>query len=231
MAEKIDFVLDFGAHALLRLLTSYASDFSTVLDIGSGGGEHAKFLRLFGKRAYTTDLHEEADYQGDFLTYEFPEKFDAVFCSHVLEHQRNVGMFLEKIYTVLSDNGVLAIAVPCHARDTLISGHITSWNAGILIYNLVLAGFDCSAAHVHQGQDLNLVVRKRPARGGDVLGPSAWSSVADLAPYFPFPVQDYMNCEILNIDWGTGYNLPPIGRPVTLHINSRTFGEVTFDWT
>jgi len=121
---------------------------------------------LFGKEAYSTDLYEDADYKGDFLGYEFNRKFDAVFCSHVLEHQRNVGLFIEKIYDVLADDGILAIAVPCHDRKILLGGHITSWNAGLLVYNLILGGFDCAGAHIFQGADLNLVVRKKPARGG-----------------------------------------------------------------
>lgn len=230
MSEKIDFTLDFGAHALLRLLTSYANDFSTLLDVGAGAGDHTKFLKLFGKEAYSIDLHEAADYQGDFLTYEFPGKFDAVFCSHALEHQRNVGLFLEKIYDVLSDDGILALSVPCHPRERLVGGHISSWNAGLLTYNLILAGFDCSAAHIHQGLDLNFVTRKRPARGGDILGPSAWTGVMELAPHFPFPVEEGMNCEVLNVNWGADYKLPAIGRPITLHIKSRTLGEVTLEW-
>ena len=66
-------------------------------------------------------------------------------------------------------------------------------------------------------------------RGGDILSPSAWASVTELAPYFPFPVQEQIDCELLSINWGSGYNLPAVGRPVTVHLQGITLGEVTLD--
>ena len=42
----------------------------------------------------------------------------------------------------MKDDGVLAITVP-PGESLVIGGHLTNWNAGILLYNLVLAGFDC----------------------------------------------------------------------------------------
>ena len=229
MAESHDFSLDWGAHALLELLCFYGNDFKTVLDVGGGKGEHTRFLKLFGKQASIIDLHEEADYQGDFQSYEFPHKFDAIFCSHVLEHQRNVGMFIERLYDVLADDGILAIAVPCHSRQIMLGGHITNWNAGLLVYNLILGGFDCSEARIFQGVDLNLVMRKKPARGGDILTSSAWTLPTELSQYFPFPVEQGGNCEITQVNWRSDYCLPAIGRPVSLHIRGQAIGDATVD--
>ena len=83
--------------------------------------------------------------------------------AHVLEHQRNVGAFLERLHALLVEGGVLAITVPVHPRERLIAGHLTSWNAGLLCYNLVLAGFDCRAARVLQTRDLTVLVERSPA--------------------------------------------------------------------
>ena len=44
----------------------------------------------------------EADFHGDYLSVEFGRPFDAIWCSHVFEHQRHPGRFLEKIFRDLS---------------------------------------------------------------------------------------------------------------------------------
>jgi SAM-dependent methyltransferase len=200
------FRIDWGLHGLLGLLAEY--QFSTVLDIGSGQGEHARLLRRFNKEVYAVDLNREADYVGDFLEIDFNRRFDAIWCSHVLEHQRNVGRFLDKLFACLEENGVLAISVPCHPRSRLVPGHVTTWNAGLLCYNLVLAGFDCREARFIQTVDLSLLVRKRRATGPDI-GTSAASgldledgdSLAALARFFPFPVEGVIDAEVLECDW------------------------------
>ena len=52
----------------------------------------------------------------------FEQKFDVVFCSHVIEHQRDVGLFLDKIFDILSDNGILIISAPKHPQKGLSQG-------------------------------------------------------------------------------------------------------------
>ena len=46
--------MDWGVHALLKLLADY--QFDSVLDIGSGKGEHKRFLETFGKRVFSVDV-------------------------------------------------------------------------------------------------------------------------------------------------------------------------------
>lgn len=214
--EVLKFEMFWGLHALLQLINKHDSEFKTVLDIGAGAGEHSRFLQLYDKETFSVDLHKSADYVGDFMTCNIDRKFDVVWCSHVLEHQRNIGAFLEKIYAVLEDDGLLAISVPVHPRERLISGHITSWNAGLLIYNLVLAGFDCREASFIQTFDLSLIVRKRPASGGDVLSSAGYAPLEELAHYFPFPVTTGANAEVRSLNWNENYRLKSLGRPVTL---------------
>ena len=167
------FTIDWGVHGMLALLSDY--QFRSVLDIGSGSGEHARLFRHFGKTVYSVDLNRNADYVGDFLDAEIDQRFDVVWCCHVLEHQRNVGYFLEKLFDCLTDDGILAISVPSHPRERLVPGHVTSWNAGLLCYNLILAGFDCRQARFLQTQtgDLSLLVRKHRAVGSDIGGTAA----------------------------------------------------------
>ncbi len=124
-AEEIpsyDLQINGGLYTIFRLLCDY--DFKTVLDIGSGLGGHAELFKLFDKDVYSVDLHHDADYVGDFLDVEFKQKFDVFWCSHVLEHQRNIGLFLDKAFHCIKDNGILAISVPVHPRERLVSGHI-----------------------------------------------------------------------------------------------------------
>ncbi|RPI39743.1 MAG: class I SAM-dependent methyltransferase [Betaproteobacteria bacterium] len=217
------FHMDWGYHTILRLVSSY--DFQTVLDIGSGAGEHARFLRHFGKQVFAVDRVAGADYVGDFNTLVLDRQFDVVWCSHVLEHQRNVGAFLEKIFAALKDDGILALTVPCHPRERLIAGHLTVWNAGLLCYNLVLAGFDCSEAKLLQTFELGLIVRKRKA-GRAELGhydPGLAGDELDrLGRFFPFPVSQGCNAEVYEANWGDrNYSFPSASVPGTIAVKSK----------
>ena len=220
------FNLDWAVHTIFRLIEEY--DFDTVLDIGSGTGEHTRFFRHYGKQVFSVDLGAGADYVGDFNELTLDRQFDVVWCSHVLEHQRNVGAFLEKIYAAIKDDGgILAITVPIHPRARLLCGHITSWNLGLLCYNLVLAGFDCSEARALQTQfELGLIVRKKRAVAPEI-GPSAAFHMPDqldkLAKFFPIPVGQSSNAEVLEVNWGErNYELPPAEFPGEITITSKT---------
>lgn len=159
-----------GSFAIERLIQDY--DFETVLDIGCGEGIHTEEFLRAGKCVTAID-YGKSDYFlrkgdsinaiiADFNTYEFEEKFDCVWCSHVLEHQLNVNVFLKKVYSLLKDGGVLAISVP-PAKQQIVGGHVTLWNQGLLLYNLILAGFDCSESYVSQyDYDISVIVRKKP---------------------------------------------------------------------
>lgn len=208
----------------MRLLDSY--QFQTVLDVGSGEGEHSRLLRHWGKEVFSVDLHEKADYQGDSLDLEFDRQFDVVWCSHVLEHQRNVGIFLEKVYRCITDGGLLAISMPTHPRQRLVSGHLTNWNAGLLCYNLIMAGFDCRSARVLQSYELAVIVPKAPARGGEIGAPAAYAGVEELARFFPFPVGQGGEAEVKECNWGPlNYNLKKPSQPGAVQIKSRFLPE------
>ena len=175
-------------------------DFKTVLDIGSGAGQHAYEFLKHGKEITTISLEGYAHITGDYNDQIFYEKFDCIWASHVLEHQRNVGLFLRKCYMDLKNQGIFAITVP-PAKSIIVGGHVTIWNAGLLLYNLILAGFDCSDASVKTyGYNISVVVRK----GQDAVYRPLTMDKGDiekLAHLFPMDVEHGFDGNITEINW------------------------------
>lgn len=199
-----------GSQALARLMAH--EDVNTVLDIGSGAGDHARLMRASGKTVTTISLEPPADIVGDFMTATVGTKFDAIWASHVLEHQPNVNGFLRRCFDLLREDGILAVTVPPH-KANVVGGHLTTWNSGILLYNLVVAGFDCREARVsgnyssgldtngakYQPYNISVIVRKRPAMLPTLRFDSG--DVARLAEFFPCPVSDGFDGRLPPIRW------------------------------
>ncbi len=87
----------------------------------------------------------DSEYKVDFIKHNFKQKFDIIFCSHVIEHQRNVGTFLDKIYDIMSDDGLLIITAPKHPADRLVEGHLNCFVTSYFVQHLIHAGFDIKA--------------------------------------------------------------------------------------
>jgi hypothetical protein len=51
-------------------------------------------------------------YVGDFLTYEFKDKFEMVYAHHVIEHLPDTVAFFNKVGEILDIGGVLDVRVP-----------------------------------------------------------------------------------------------------------------------
>jgi len=194
--------LTFGSLALKALLLKY--NFTTVLDIGRGSGLHTRIFRKHNKRVTAIDLNPaiEDAIVGDYNQYGF-DAHDCVWCCHVLEHQLNVNAFLKKVHSDLKEGGILAVTVP-PAKHHIVGGHVTIWNAGLLMYNLVLAGFDCSNVALKKyGYNISAILRKEtialPANltydNGDL---------EKLALFFPDFVQQGFDGDIDEYNWG-GY--------------------------
>lgn len=115
---------------------------ATVLDIGSGEGLHANRMRAAGIDVTTISMVPPADYIGiDYLDLNLGgRKFDCIWASHVLEHVRDVGAFLDKCRNDLKPEGFLAVTVP-PLKTPLVGGHINLFTMETLCYNLILAGF------------------------------------------------------------------------------------------
>ena len=181
-----------------KLLTM---DFNTVLDIGSGKGEHAQGFRNAGKEVTTISLVPPSDIIGDYLqtSITWTESFDCIWASHVLEHQPNVGEFLEKCYRDLKPDGILAVTVPPR-KDSIVGGHLSLWNAGLLLYNLIIAGFDCSEASVKTyGYNISVIVRKKKAEHGKLIFDRG--DIETISHLFPMEVEHGFNGELKEVNW------------------------------
>ncbi|MDR0486587.1 MAG: class I SAM-dependent methyltransferase [Elusimicrobiota bacterium] len=133
-----------------------------ILDIGCGAEQpHSQKMREQNLQPKTCDYYDNCDFFGNFNDIEFEESFDAIWASHVLEHQPNVNLSLNKIRSILKEDGILAITVP-PLKHQIISGHVSLWNGGLLLYHLILAGFDCRNASLKQyGYNISVILKKK----------------------------------------------------------------------
>ena len=103
----------------------------SVLDLGCGGGEFIPslsrvFSRVVGVDLNTTNARKLVDYfslenvslvEGDFIGVSLKEtSFDLVIGCDVLEHQKKLSLFLEKVRAVLKPQGRLIVCVPEEGR-------------------------------------------------------------------------------------------------------------------
>lgn len=149
------------------------------LEVGCGNGAHTERLR---KAAIFTshtcidlgDGHRSEDHiVGDFEQYDFGQRFDAIWTSHVLEHARNPGVFLDKLHATLKEGGLLALNVP-PLRQRITTGHVSMWNPGLLLLQMVRAGFDCSEARIRQqGYNIGLILVKKTCPSSYGFGPDS----------------------------------------------------------
>jgi SAM-dependent methyltransferase len=186
--------LSLSGQALQKLIKDYS--FETVLDIGSGAGEHAKILSQFQKKVTALDFgtsiyakEKDRDYDEiehiymDFFDYEPRQKFDCVWASHVLEHQGNPGLFINKCMQIVKDDGIIAITVP-PMEQYVLGGHLTNWNAGILLYHLVFNGIDCRDCSIMSyGYNISVIVRNRKRPHVDLTYDNG--DIIKLLQYFP----------------------------------------------
>lgn len=146
----------------LELFVKLLNKDSIILDIGAGANElHTSIMRSLNFNVDTCDFYESAIFKGDFNQIEFRKQYDGVWASHCLEHQLNVNNFLKKVNLVTKEGGFICITVP-PLKHLIVGGHVSLWNPGLLIYNLVLAGFDCSDIKIKMyGYNISAIVRKK----------------------------------------------------------------------
>ena len=134
-----------------------------VLDLGAGRCEASRLFARAGCRVHALGTHfdrylhaparaELEDlgvslHEGNFEEFEDSGGFDALWASHILEHQRNAGWFLDRCVSLLRPGGWLFVTVP-PSKTQVVSGHVSVWFPGLLLYNLVVTGLDCSKVHM-----------------------------------------------------------------------------------
>lgn len=139
-----------GAKSLLESLPY--DQFDSVLDIGTGNGYSAEFFAERGKEVTATVLGEDkwgrpsggdVEYvQANVESLPFIDgTFDAIWCSHVIEHVKYPGLAFEEIRRSLHDEGHLFVSVPPF-KPLVVGGHLnTGWTPGQLMYVLLRNGF------------------------------------------------------------------------------------------
>jgi SAM-dependent methyltransferase len=188
----------FADQALDRILMH--PDVIRILDVGSGSGDQARRMKAAGKSVLTNSLVPPADRIGPFETLDLPDgEFDCVWMSHVLEHAENPGSFLKKAFRLLRDDGVLAVTVPPH-KHGIVGGHCNLFNAGLLLYRLILAGFDCGEARVGSyGYNVSVIVRKKAAAIQGLVMDRG--DIERLSGFFPCQVSQGFDGRLSNISW------------------------------
>jgi SAM-dependent methyltransferase len=200
--------LMFGGLGLQKLLSD--CDFETVLDVGSGAGSHSAIMADKGKQVTAIDFgtsvyaakHKDGiEYvAGNYLTHSFGRKFDLVWACHVLEHQPNPNLFLKKLLDDTADGGILAITVP-PAKQKIVGGHVTIWNAGLVLYQLVLAGNNCRSASVlRYGYNITVLVHRKPIKSLPELTYDS-GDIDRLSEYFPAGLSEPFDGDINELNW------------------------------
>lgn len=187
--------------AMHKLCGVEYSNCKTVLDIGCGPGIHSDWFISQGKSVTSCDIKQS--YPNaivcDYMTTQF-NKHDIVWCSHVLEHQRDTDKFINKMLSETSDNGFLAITVP-PLKHEIVGGHVTLWNAGLLLYRLILCGIDCSRAKVHcYDYNISVIVQKNIIPNMPQLKHDE-GDIEQLAHYFPVQARQGFDGRIGSVNW------------------------------
>jgi len=185
----------------------------TVLDVGAGKLETTEEFIKHGKIVDVCDFQDswylsnsnvdkslmQNIYIGDINNIDIPNTYDAVWAAHILEHQPNPNIFLKKLHSLVKESGYLAIVVPPR-KPFIVGGHVNMWNGGLLLYHLILAGFDCSGAQLLQyDYNIGVVVRKKTI----TPPPKINYDIGDLhilEKYFPLPICEGFNGDIMKIN-------------------------------
>lgn len=137
------------------------------IDVGCGTGDHIAFIKERGpfRSVHGLSLGPKGPKVVDRYFSSALEDFDpgityqGIWCCHALEHSPNPGIFLRKLRSIAADRALICITVP-PLRHDITTGHLTMWDGGTLLLNLVKAGFDCSEASVRRsGYNISVILR------------------------------------------------------------------------
>ncbi len=157
-ADNADFEID-GNRYLAEMACRLS--YKTILDVGFGRGAASRLFCDAGKKVSAIDRNISIRnapvgrmrasgievVETDFEQFRSDALFDAIWMSHVLEHTLDVGCFLRKARALLSSRGWLFVMVPPFKHD-IVGGHVTpGWNIGILMYALLVSGFEIKTGH------------------------------------------------------------------------------------
>lgn len=182
----------YGGLLLNKMLESLCPK-STVLNVGVGGGLHSFLFMNEGHKVIGISP-KPSHIKNDQFTFirgliedvDIPT-VDAIWSSMTIEHSQNVGMFLTKCRESVKPGGWFGVVAPTDKNDLVVDGHLNFWTPVSLLYNMVIAGWDCKNAKWYtKGRDIGLMVQRvdRP----DVELVYDGGDLEKLQPYFPVPV-------------------------------------------
>lgn len=153
-----------AAYQLLSdLRRSHSNRRVRLLDIGGSHGVHARFFRHHGLEVDIVDMvagDEPPVFAGDYLDFEPGRKYDVVWSSHVLEHVRNTGLFIDKMARDLAPDGYCVATVPPMRGERMAFNHLSFWNPGMLLLHFGMSGFDMPTARLAQyGYNASIIAR------------------------------------------------------------------------
>jgi hypothetical protein len=138
----------------------------------------------------------ERIFVGDFLDFRPVGAYDVTWASHVLEHVQNPGLFIRHLIGCTKPGGLICITVP-PLKSEMTFGHVTLWNAGLLLINLIKSGLDCRDARLMTyGYNVSVIVANRPPAD------------SHYANYLPPEIEvknGYFDGDIKAINWVTAH--------------------------
>jgi len=185
-------------------------NFETVLDIGAGKGQATRFFKEQSKKVTATGYSNEGlEIKG--VKYiegieisdlsKFKDKsFDAVWCSHVIEHTYNMGGGLREIRRILKDDGILFLTYPPYF-PILCSGHFFQGGSICqMMYQLILCGFDAkNGSFIRHGSNVAGFVKKNFIKLPQLVHNPG--DLKTLKNFFPVPVRNQCYAEYKVINW------------------------------
>jgi SAM-dependent methyltransferase len=158
-----EFMIEGVPQAVKYLYNTY--DFLEVVDLGCGKGQYHKLfpsnVKIHAvdnfKRIESEKLPNVTYHNMNLFDYNPDRKFDCVMSSHVIEHIPNLDDYIDKHFSLLKDDGVFCILFP-KPKGQIVGGHVHIYNMGLILYNLVRNGIDCSKAKmVAKGHTLGVM--------------------------------------------------------------------------
>ena len=182
----------------IELFNLILPDNSVLIDVGSGSGAAAKYLEEAGHAVHICDYGQTGE---RFEDLRCPMTFDGLYCSHMLEHVRNPGIVLDKMRQSVRDGGYICILVP-PAKHNIVGGHLTLWNAGLLIYNLIRAHIDCKRARIRTyGYNIAVIVPNDYAEYDENKLAEDNGDIEALAEFFPVDVVQGFDGRVDSHNW------------------------------
>jgi hypothetical protein len=174
--HPIDTVLDLGRTDLQRLaiLAQQDRQVTAVVDT-SATAVVSPYVTLLRRAPLTSDPSRP---------------FQCVVAIDLLQRQADPQAFLRLLRSQLAEGGVLALSVPA-MRYPLVGGDLSIWSAGLVLYHLVLAGFDCrNVKLLPQDERIFVLLTSK------IIAPTAFDAGGppqpdQLRPYLP-PLLEFM---------------------------------------